>query len=133
MNKDRLENIKEIYQASDTAWADDIRTLVKEVERLQQAHTTVVEHYNIACSENERLRERLAEVVNIYPEMEQITNYKATIATLRDRLSYYANRHKVTKHPGEKAYCVNCNRYVDDECDNAILDRKALDPAQEKK
>jgi len=36
MSEDWLENIREIYQASDTAWADDIRTLVKEIERLQK-------------------------------------------------------------------------------------------------
>ena len=67
MSKDRLGEIKrywEIHYGSTIA-NGDIDWLISEVERLQQAHTTVVEHYNIACSENERLREALEQIVGM--------------------------------------------------------------------
>jgi len=58
-------------------WKHNLR-LKEEVERLRTAHTTVVEHYNIACAENERLRDEIWE----YKKLAEAAG--GIIATLRD-------------------------------------------------
>ena len=85
MSEDRLKEIKRRPLFEDVPWLiseverrrlDAVRAqehmeeysrdkvqLEAEGERLQQAHTTVVEHYNIACSENERLRGEIKKAI----------------------------------------------------------------------
>jgi len=58
--------------------ADDLQ---REVERLHVAHTTVVEHYNIACAENERLRRFEKQAWRLVEE----------VATLREALGAVIN------------------------------------------
>jgi len=60
--------------------------LISEVKRLRgmmEKDSIRTREHNILVEENRELRDRLAEVVNIYPEMEEIKNYKTTIERLR--------------------------------------------------
>ncbi len=107
---DRLEEIQQRnakVRGFNTELDADWDWLITEVERLTHLHnldhsladqwqkdnerlrgmmekdSIRTREHNILVEENRTLTARLAEVVNIYPEMEQIANYKATIAALQ--------------------------------------------------
>jgi len=57
---------------------------VERLRGMMEKDSIRTKEHNILVEENRTLSARLAEVVNIYPEMEQIAEWKATIKRLRE-------------------------------------------------
>ena len=101
MSEDRIKNIEEVYQSSDTAWADDIRTLVKEIKRVQK--------------DNKYLREARDRLMG--------DNIKSdtTIATLREALEKARIAHLVVD--GDCWFsCPKSDECCDDRRDKNVCD-----------
>jgi len=111
---DHLEQIKRQWEGKRMTPSENIDWLITEVERLRgmmEKDSIRTREHNVLVEENRTLSARLAEVVNIYPEMEQIENYKTTIATLRNRLQLTnaAILHEIPKsgvHPTTQAFLL---------------------------